>query len=386
MAKYDALRDHLIARRDDEISVIMGFGEIEALVGSLPQSAWTHRAWWANDSKVQAQAWRSAGWRVESVDQSTEQVVFARSLVGDALGNRRSIEASSNQGPGRTERRHRISAAELTNAPVAERQPRIRVFLCHASQDKQATRNLYELLTGAGYDVWFDERNLLPGQDWEYEIRAAVKRSDAVIAVISRHSVNKVGFIQRELRLVLDAADERPEGVIFLIPLRLDDTPVPARLAKWQWLDATGPAWLDRLVDALGTVESFASSDNPDSVPGSGDSPVAVDFLGLEFNPEVLSPGQTMQLSYRVRLLSERTLPVTLGASLLGRNGDEYFDALRDREVQLAPDTAVYRRHLQLPLAVPAGTYRLVGAVWWRRVGQRRLATLDRGFVVSVVP
>jgi hypothetical protein len=41
-----------------------------------------NRAWWGNGTNVEAQAWRDAGWRVESVDQAAEEVVFARGATG----------------------------------------------------------------------------------------------------------------------------------------------------------------------------------------------------------------------------------------------------------------------------------------------------------------
>ncbi|WP_116041532.1 DUF7662 domain-containing protein [Amycolatopsis palatopharyngis] len=85
MGKYDPLRDHLAARRDDVAEMRMTFTEIEQLVGALPAEARSHRAWWANDSKIEARAWRAAGWHVEMVDQAGEQVVFSRGVLG-AIG------------------------------------------------------------------------------------------------------------------------------------------------------------------------------------------------------------------------------------------------------------------------------------------------------------
>jgi hypothetical protein len=61
----------------------MTFGQVERLVGPLPYSAHEHRAWWANDNKSQALAWRAAGRHVASVNQSSGHVVFAR--VGQRL-------------------------------------------------------------------------------------------------------------------------------------------------------------------------------------------------------------------------------------------------------------------------------------------------------------
>jgi hypothetical protein len=77
VGKYDPLRDYLAGRLTDEVK--MSFADIEKLVGPLPVSAHTYRAWWANDSKSEALAWRAAGWRAQSVDQAAGRVVFARS-------------------------------------------------------------------------------------------------------------------------------------------------------------------------------------------------------------------------------------------------------------------------------------------------------------------
>jgi len=80
VGKYDPLRDYLAAQSGSEMR--MTFSEIERLVGTLPDSARVHRAWWTNDSKVEALAWRTAGWHVHSVNQAAEFVVFARGAAG----------------------------------------------------------------------------------------------------------------------------------------------------------------------------------------------------------------------------------------------------------------------------------------------------------------
>ena len=93
---------------------------------------------------------------------------------------------------------------------------RLKVFLCHASGDKPAVRELYHRLRAAGFDPWLDEENLLPGQDWQLEIPQAVRSSDAAIVCLSTRAVTKRGYVQKEIRYALDVADEQPEGAIFL--------------------------------------------------------------------------------------------------------------------------------------------------------------------------
>ncbi len=114
----------------------------------------------------------------------------------------------------------------------------LKVFLCHSSGDKPVVRELYQKLNSEGWiDVWLDEVKLFPGQDWSMEIEKAVEETDIVIVCLSTRSVDKEGYVQRELRYVLNIADEKPEGSIFVIPLRLDECVIPRRLRGWQWLD-----------------------------------------------------------------------------------------------------------------------------------------------------
>lgn len=75
------MHDHL-AEYGVDGQVRLSFSEIEELVGPLPRGARRLRQWWANGSKVQAQAWRAAGWRVLLVDMSLEQVLFERYPAG----------------------------------------------------------------------------------------------------------------------------------------------------------------------------------------------------------------------------------------------------------------------------------------------------------------
>ncbi|MBL8091221.1 MAG: toll/interleukin-1 receptor domain-containing protein [Anaerolineales bacterium] len=115
---------------------------------------------------------------------------------------------------------------------------KLRVFLCHSSTDKPIVREIYQRLESETWlDPWLDEENLLPGMDWDMEIEKAVEAADAVIVCVSTNSVSKEGYIQRELKFVLDIALEKPEGTIFIIPLRLDACDLPRRLRSWQYVD-----------------------------------------------------------------------------------------------------------------------------------------------------
>lgn len=127
----------------------------------------------------------------------------------------------------------------------------LRVFLCHASSDKPVVVRLYERLIGDGIDAWLDKEKLVPGQDWQIEIPKAVKNSDIVIVCLSSQSITKEGFVQKEIKIALDAADEKPDETIFLIPARLEDCQVPERIKKYQWVDLFVDDGYEQLFKAL---------------------------------------------------------------------------------------------------------------------------------------
>lgn len=136
------------------------------------------------------------------------------------------------------------------------------IFLCHSSNDKPAVRQLYQRLSSDGYDVWLDEEKLLPGQDWDREITRAVRHADTIIICLSRGSITKSGYYQREIRMALDAAQEKPDGVIFNIPARLEECKVPEGLSRYQWVDLFKPDGYGKLVKVLRFGEEKKEASN----------------------------------------------------------------------------------------------------------------------------
>jgi len=126
----------------------------------------------------------------------------------------------------------------------------LKVFLCHAHADREAVRTLYTRLTNDGVDAWLDKEKLLPGQDWELEIKKAVREADVVVVCLSKQ-FNQAGFRQKEVRLALDTAMEKPEGEIFIIPARLEDCDNLESLRKWHWVDLFEDDGYEMLLRAL---------------------------------------------------------------------------------------------------------------------------------------
>jgi TIR domain-containing protein/HEAT repeat protein len=146
---------------------------------------------------------------------------------------------------------------------------RLRIFLCHSSGDKPAVQELYHRLRSAADYIapWLDEEDLLPGQRWEVEIPKAVRESDVVIVCLSRHAINKKGYVQKEIKFALDAADEQPEGAIYLIPVGLEDCELPQRLKHLHCVNLQGSRGFEQLMRSLKVrAESLGITENPSSI------------------------------------------------------------------------------------------------------------------------
>lgn len=147
--------------------------------------------------------------------------------------------------PGREEQ-------EVLNRHKAPDIAKLRVFICHASENKENAIQIYQMLLKQGnIDPWLDKEKILPGQDWDAEIKKAVKGSHAVIVLLSNKSTTKEGYVQKEIRQILDVADEKPDDTIFIIPIKLGECNVPQRLQKWQWLESLDGAGFGKLLHAL---------------------------------------------------------------------------------------------------------------------------------------
>jgi formylglycine-generating enzyme required for sulfatase activity len=110
---------------------------------------------------------------------------------------------------------------------------------------------MHRYLSQHGIQPWLDQVDLLPGQNWELEIPKALFSSDVILVCLSKNSINKEGYVQKEIVFALDKAMEKPEGTIFIIPVKLEDCEVPKRLSPYQWVDYYRPDGRKRLLMGL---------------------------------------------------------------------------------------------------------------------------------------
>lgn len=179
-----------------------------------------------------------------------------------------------------------------------------RIFLSYAREDGETVENLYQKLSDAGFKPWIDKRDILPGEMWEYSIRRAIRHSDFVLACLSVNSIDRRGWIQKEIKQALDIWQEKLEDDIYLIPVRLEDCDVPESLRGFQWVNLFQEDGWTRLLTAL--------------------------EIGIKRRAEVIEPGGPE------RLYKNKQAIITRMRGLIAQQRDNHSEAERNLREALA--------------------------------------------------
>lgn len=130
------------------------------------------------------------------------------------------------------------------------------IFISYAKEDSKNALKLYDDLDNQeSIKPWIDEKSILGGQKWEIAITKAIRASRFFIALLSSNSVNKTGYVQKELKEALDILEQYPEPGVCIIPARLDDCKVSdTKLQKIQYIDLF-PNWDEGFGRILDTIK-----------------------------------------------------------------------------------------------------------------------------------
>ena len=158
------------------------------------------------------------------------------------------------------------------------------VFISYSREDLEQAVQVKKFIVANGFDVWIDVEKILPGQNWRSVIEEALDSVEFVVLCLSKTSVSKRGYVQREIRTALDSLEEMLDSDIYVIPLRLDDCELPAKLKKYQATDFFNSTGRKQLLNALQVGSTQRSVDDTTSGIGEevseDDEPVDLSSLG----------------------------------------------------------------------------------------------------------
>ncbi len=125
------------------------------------------------------------------------------------------------------------------------------LFLSYARSDLYQVEKIYELLLNQGFNPWMDIHNIIGGEDWHHAIYNAIDNSKLFILILSNNSVTRQGMIVKEVKRALDKWNGMSPGNIFVIPIRLDNCPIPELIKHLQVADWEDGKGIDKLLKAI---------------------------------------------------------------------------------------------------------------------------------------
>lgn len=150
--------------------------------------------------------------------------------------------------------RFKKSEQEAPIEPVSiKKENKPKVFICHASEDKEYAASLYDKLESMGFDPWLDKEDLRGGDQWDEVIKRAVKKEiDYFLVLQSNALANKrVGYVNKEILMALEKQKEAQFGIRFIIPVKIENCPLLEKLEPLQTLDLTDEKNMDKLIKTI---------------------------------------------------------------------------------------------------------------------------------------
>lgn len=126
------------------------------------------------------------------------------------------------------------------------------IFLSYARPDQARVDEYYTYIKSKGLSPWMDKYEIKGGQNWDFETKKALKKAVIVVLFLSNNSVNRRGYVQREVKLALKQYETKLIEDIYIIPVAIDaDLSIPEQLEDIHVIKAEAVDSFAELVEAI---------------------------------------------------------------------------------------------------------------------------------------
>jgi hypothetical protein len=149
-----------------------------------------------------------------------------------------------------------LSEEETTITKTTPTQDDEMIFISYAREDSKAAFAVADALKAAGLNVWLDRGRISIGEQWSDKIHQNVLKCALFFPIISRNTARRrEGVFEEEWKLAEKRAQRMKQGEVFIIPIPVDDTPVPPRFTQMHYEACPGgqlaPAVVHRVREVL---------------------------------------------------------------------------------------------------------------------------------------
>ncbi len=120
--------------------------------------------------------------------------------------------------------------------PIIKFMKDYKVFIAHASENKNSARKIAENLTKSGYQAWFDEWEIKVGDSIVDKINDGIQDSSFMVVLFSKDSINKP-WVKKEMNSGLMV--ELNKRNVFVLPALIEDCDIPPLFSDKRYADFT---------------------------------------------------------------------------------------------------------------------------------------------------
>ena len=132
------------------------------------------------------------------------------------------------------------------------------VFISHNSKDKETAREIGLFLTSEDVNVWFDEWEINYGASIPRAINKGLNDCTHLLLLWSEHAQTSK-WVEAELNSIINSQLSTQSGPVKIIPLCLDDTPLPQLINHHRYIKYSGGSETDRREIVLAVMDKLPS-------------------------------------------------------------------------------------------------------------------------------
>ncbi len=113
---------------------------------------------------------------------------------------------------------------------IGEEEWIMKVFISYSRKDEVLADKVVAVLETAGLDVWYDKREIMPGENWAEKIAAGLRESESMVVLLTPHALES-DMVHRDIEYALSekAYNKR------LIPVYVGE-PADLQAEKVPWI------------------------------------------------------------------------------------------------------------------------------------------------------
>lgn len=139
----------------------------------------------------------------------------------------------------------------------------MKAFLSYPSEHLVVAKEVKNFVRSVGIECWFDKDDLVAGEDWDRARSIALRQAEVIILLCASQTISRNGVYQREVNEALHQMNDRRQGVVYIIPLRVESVTLPPEISRLQYVDYFDPFWRRKVAAGLARAVTEAGQELP---------------------------------------------------------------------------------------------------------------------------